>query len=473
MSTNRNLSLPLTLVAWLVLCAGPVLACSVPVFRYALERWDASPYALVVFHRGPLTAADKKLVDLVNKSSIEIGGKANIFIRTIDVSKEMDDFEKSLWAQEDDAVLPLSVLRYPMKDMGMPGPVVWRGRLTKELVGLMLDSPARREIAKRIVGGDSAVWVYLADKPKVEKAAPPAEATGTDWRVAAPAAAAALALFALFVWSAASKRYVLCGTALVLLIAGAAVLPMRWDGLTATPEQEIAAPRPDGMALFEATLKTVQGKVQLPEIDPQDDEWGPGGSPIQDMQKNLKLNLSAVRVYRDDPEEKMLVTFLLRSEPNLEIESVGKPVVFAIFGRGRALPALVGKGITEENIGKDSEFLVGPCSCTIKRLNPGVDLLMSADWALGVQQPMVQDVSLPPLPVLSAPVSPENVVAAPLSIPAAAADLSSKPSPPPTTQAAEAKPAVGRQAIVLVVVVVLITIVMAIYARKRSSGTRE
>ena len=58
MSMTKKLPLSLTLVAWLVICSGLALACSVPVFRYALERWDASPYALVVFHRGrfrPLT----------------------------------------------------------------------------------------------------------------------------------------------------------------------------------------------------------------------------------------------------------------------------------------------------------------------------------------------------------------------------------------------------------------------------------
>ena len=31
-------------------------ACSVPVFRYALERWPADAYRLVIFHNGPLSA---------------------------------------------------------------------------------------------------------------------------------------------------------------------------------------------------------------------------------------------------------------------------------------------------------------------------------------------------------------------------------------------------------------------------------
>ena len=33
-------------------------ACQIPVFRYALERWQATPYEVVIFHRGPLSPAD-------------------------------------------------------------------------------------------------------------------------------------------------------------------------------------------------------------------------------------------------------------------------------------------------------------------------------------------------------------------------------------------------------------------------------
>jgi hypothetical protein len=55
-------------------------------------------------------------------------------------------------------------------------------------------------------------------------------------------------------------------------------------------------------------------------------------------------------------------------------------MVFPLFGRGRAMPALVGAGITPENIKDAAAFLAGPCSCEVKRDNPGVDLLLTADW---------------------------------------------------------------------------------------------
>src|SRR5207249_2313709 len=50
---------------------------------------------------------------------------------------------------------------------------------------------------------------------------------------------------------------------------------------------------------------------------------------------------------------------------------------------------LIGKGITAENIGGDARFLIGPCTCKVKEQNPGVDLLMVADWEAPVaRQPV-------------------------------------------------------------------------------------
>jgi hypothetical protein len=55
-------------------------------------------------------------------------------------------------------------------------------------------------------------------------------------------------------------------------------------------------------------------------------------------------------------------------------------MVFPVFGRGRALLPLVGAGITEANITAAAGFLTGACSCEVKALNPGFDLLLPADW---------------------------------------------------------------------------------------------
>ncbi len=85
-----------------------------------------------------------------------------------------------------------------------------------------------------------------------------------------------------------------------------------------------------------------------------------------------------LRVRRDDPAEAVLVYLLLGSESDLAGRS--EPMAFPVFGRGRVLYALVGAGITAENVRRAGSFLGGDCSCTIKHDNPGIDLLLAADW---------------------------------------------------------------------------------------------
>jgi hypothetical protein len=63
-----------------------------------------------------------------------------------------------------------------------------------------------------------------------------------------------------------------------------------------------------------------------------------------------------------------------------DLKKEARPMAFAVFGQGRALPPLIGDGIDAGNIGEFCSFAVGPCSCQVKAMNPGFDLLMSADW---------------------------------------------------------------------------------------------
>lgn len=51
-----------------------------------------------------------------------------------------------------------------------------------------------------------------------------------------------------------------------------------------------------------------------------------------------------------------------------------------MFGRGRALAALSGGDLSADVIESASRFLTGACSCEVKELNPGKDLLLAADW---------------------------------------------------------------------------------------------
>jgi hypothetical protein len=90
-----------------------------------------------------------------------------------------------------------------------------------------------------------------------------------------------------------------------------------------------------------------------------------------------------LRVPRNDAEQ-ALVAMLIGSEPDLAERS--DPMVFPVFGRGRALLPLIGAGITAKNIHDSAAFLAGPCSCEVKEQNPGFDLLLAADWDVLLSQ---------------------------------------------------------------------------------------
>jgi hypothetical protein len=132
-------------------------ACSVPVFRWALERWPADPYELLVFHEQSLSGAeDAQLRTLEQRARDE---HANLEVREIDLTRPIDDPHAVAWKQAQGGPLPGCVLLYP------PGAhvsgQVWSGALSELPLESLLDSPARRELARRILGGQSGVWLFL------------------------------------------------------------------------------------------------------------------------------------------------------------------------------------------------------------------------------------------------------------------------------------------------------------------------
>lgn len=90
-------------------------------------------------------------------------------------------------------------------------------------------------------------------------------------------------------------------------------------------------------------------------------------------------SFALLRLSPDDPRETELIAMLRNSEPDLT-QRTAEPMVFPVFGRGLILYALIGDGINATTISEAAEFMTGSCSCEVKSQNPGVELLLSADW---------------------------------------------------------------------------------------------
>ncbi|MBI4659867.1 MAG: hypothetical protein HY735_13585 [Verrucomicrobia bacterium] len=298
-----------------VVSTPSIQACSVPVFRYALEHWPADPYQAVVFHRGPLSDAQELLVRDLGREGMSGRLHANVSPRTIDLDQKVAPDILEFWRRLGTDTVPWLVLRYPLAVRSPDN--IWSGPLSESAIRQVVESPARKEIARRLGQGESAVWVLL----------------------------------------------------------------------------EIGDPKKDRAAgeLLESRLAYLASVLQLPKLDAQDIVNG----LVSVTQKDLKLEFSSLRLSRKDEAEQAFVRMLLGIEADLK--EIEEPMVFPIFGRGRALYALAGKGINHQTIDEAASFLIGSCSCQVKEQNPGVDLLLAANWDAVLKTPAGAARDLPPL----------------------------------------------------------------------------
>ena len=125
---------------------------------------------------------------------------------------------------------------------------------------------------------------------------------------------------------------------------------------------------------LETQLKADQEWMELPSAE----ELEVKPEVLDQVKVPLKIDFSVVTLKREDPAEQFLLQSLLNSEDDLV--DFDQPLAFPVFGRGRVLYALVGKGIVSDTVRSASAFMAGPCSCQVKNQNPGFDLLLSSDW---------------------------------------------------------------------------------------------
>lgn len=153
--------LALGLIALLTMwfAGGQVFACSVPVFRYALERWTPDHYSVAVFHRGELSEGDRQLVSRLDSETLASEEFVNLSVNTVDLSSNPEPHAVELWKSQNTETLPWVMVLPPWTNLGQSSP--WSGPLDEAAVGRLVDSPVRREVARRLLKGETAVWVLL------------------------------------------------------------------------------------------------------------------------------------------------------------------------------------------------------------------------------------------------------------------------------------------------------------------------
>ncbi len=328
---SRNLPIPKFLLLMVGCLTAAAWACSVPVFRYALEHWEADPFQAIIFHRSALSAQQQSQIQAL-RSKADDPVRPNISVTHVDVASEMSPELLDVWKQQAQATaLPQLVLRFP-RSSGLNTTITTAALADAERLHLT-NSPARQEIVERLGDGQCAVWVMLDSGDAVR------------------------------------------------------------DGATAK--------------LLQDRLDYLMSIMSLPELDQLDIANG----LVSVSQGDLRLEFSLLRISRNDAAENTFTQMLLSTEPDLA--AVREPIVFPIFGRGRALYALVGKGIQAETIEQAATFLIGKCSCQVKEQNPGTDLLLTADWNALAKASPLQKRELPSLAHLAQAAAPITVTTQP------------------------------------------------------------
>jgi hypothetical protein len=287
-----------------------VHSCSVPVFRYAIERWKPDPYKAIYIYRDEISKKDQALLEQLKQAASNPDYPLNLLIREVDVAAFPKEKLIDLLKGPVPDTLPVIAIWYP-DQMGEKAPI-WIKELTPSLLEVFIQSPKRKELAEGLINGESVVWIFI-----------PSGNTKKDER---------------------AKTLI---------------------------EQELDV--------------VVQTYSKMPYTILSGNK-----------RKKLSYGFPILTVSPDEPAERLFIDMLLKSESDL-YEHTDEPMVFPVFGRGRVLGCLFGEYITEKNIQDATAFLSGSCSCEVKALNPGVDLLIAAPWDQVVFDSFVEDSPLPEL----------------------------------------------------------------------------
>lgn len=295
-------------------------ACQVPVFRFALERWEADTYSVVITpgSGGELSSDEEEVLEFLESVRTDVNIAANVTVK-LDADSKGD----SPGAMMD--------LFSPLKIPGLPLKPIWSGPATMENARNVVDSPSRRKIVKRLLAGESTIWLLVESGD-----------------------------------------------------AGA-------DKAAAETLNGVIKEAPDLLKIPDGVITQDAIASETPISGPVDPE------NILQSDVPLKIDFSTVQVSRDDPAEQIFLQMLLNIEDDLA-EFSKEPMVFPIFGRGRALEPLIGRGVTRDNALDYGGYLCGACSCEVKDQNPGMDLLIAANWDAALEgSQIIIDKVLPPL----------------------------------------------------------------------------
>jgi hypothetical protein len=154
---QRRFSVWLLAALGVATVAASAWACNIPVFRYALERWRPDVSQFVVFYHGQLDSEARVVIDRFKQMSSNTNAEWLLMDTATDLTADYRDLWSQLSPDQQSQVPYLIVrLQHPR------GPIsAWSGPLSAAKDSSIAQSPVRQELSKRLLAGDSVVWLLL------------------------------------------------------------------------------------------------------------------------------------------------------------------------------------------------------------------------------------------------------------------------------------------------------------------------
>lgn len=152
----------------LVICSAlDACACNIPVFRYALERWQADQLQLIVLHSQDLTAVQQQVIQEISARSLAAGGTVNMQVQSLDVRHPVPERFRHLQLPAAAAISEPTTWLLARMPQGEER-IIWSGSLEDAQSETVYSSPARMELAKRLLSGQASVWLMLSGSDTAE-----------------------------------------------------------------------------------------------------------------------------------------------------------------------------------------------------------------------------------------------------------------------------------------------------------------
>ncbi len=274
-----------------------VKACTVPLFKYALDRWEPEYYRLTIITDRGFSKQQIESCEIILEKNY-----TNLFLLTNSFANIPEKVKPQL-SKGDNAFIEFAPKLKADK-------ILWHGKLTpKKLTGL-ITSLISKQLVSHLIKNESAVWLFI------------------------PAKQAA--------------------------------------------QQQLNAQK---LQLLKTTLHKAEKQLKLPEAG-----------------RNLTIAFPIIIVNSDILSNSLLFDTLKILLPQ-DVVFGDTPLTIPIIGRGRALFALFGNRFSEKSILDLSKYIIGACACEVKVMNPGIDLLLSANWDKEFDYfPLARSEAIPPLP---------------------------------------------------------------------------